>query len=80
MEGEIEVLTTDVRYYYIGATTIHEDLSGNGRDMERREGVWASLVRDALYNEELRGDDDTHNNHDVSGWKWSSLRKPAAML
>lgn len=48
--------------------------------MERREGVWASLVRDALYNEELRGDDDTHYNSDVSGSKWSSLRKSATML
>ncbi|KAF7129455.1 hypothetical protein RHSIM_Rhsim10G0208900 [Rhododendron simsii] len=66
MEGEIEVLSIDVRYYYIGNTTIHDVRNGNGRDMERREGVWASLVRDALYNEELRGNDDTHNNHDVS--------------
>ncbi|KAI8536969.1 hypothetical protein RHMOL_Rhmol10G0298400 [Rhododendron molle] len=77
---EIEVLTTDVRYYYIGKTTIQEDLNGNGQDMEGGEGVWASLVRDALYNKELRGDDDTLNNHDVSGSKWSNLRKPATML
>ncbi|KAI8536970.1 hypothetical protein RHMOL_Rhmol10G0298400 [Rhododendron molle] len=59
---------------------LKEDLNGNGQDMEGGEGVWASLVRDALYNKELRGDDDTLNNHDVSGSKWSNLRKPATML
>lgn len=75
----VKILTTDVRYFF--EVKIH-DTEREGRAMERREGVWASLIKDTRYNNnvrdgentcnsgtdnEVRGGKDTCNNNDVRG-------------
>ncbi|KAI8536971.1 hypothetical protein RHMOL_Rhmol10G0298500 [Rhododendron molle] len=51
--ASVEILTTDVRYFYTCEA---------GRDMKMREGVWASLIKDTRYNNNARDGKNTCNN------------------
>lgn len=67
----MEISTTDVRYYHTSKVQTHTT-GTEGRCVERREGVWASLIKDT------RANINEMSHYDVRGERW--IREDVTML